>query len=229
MEHGGDIYVFGIISSEEVKSKVVVFNCVKKIIAKSYVSSQLSLKQEGNRAEGTRMMNYRIFTEVQALCLGSETRSLGHALLWKLLKGPFIILFAYHLHQAQDKWQFTDSSDFCLMQRAGWGYSRTARLRRLRGYCGATGTGSPALPMGRTQFLQSSYSGLQMEGAFKTESHTAELRKPPWILFQWTRGTLLQECSWDNSRTFTQWVEKLKETLNRKQGVKRELVEPSGK
>lgn len=28
---------------------------------------------------------------------------------------------------------------------------------------------------------------------------------------------------------FTQWVEKLKETLNRKQGVKRELVEPSGK
>ena len=106
------------VASEEVKSKVVVFNYVKKIMATRCVSSQLSLKQEGNRAEGTRMMNYRIFTEVRVLCLGYETRSLDHALLWKLLKGPFIILFAYHLHQAQEKWQFSDSSDFCLMQES---------------------------------------------------------------------------------------------------------------
>lgn len=70
MKRGGNIYVFGIISCEEVKSKVVVFNYVKKIMATSYVSSQLSLKQEGNRAEGTRMMNYKIFTEVQVLLSG---------------------------------------------------------------------------------------------------------------------------------------------------------------
>ena len=82
------------VASEEVKSKVFVFNYVKKIMATRCVSSQLSLKQERNGVEGTRMMNYRIFTEVQVLCLGSETRSLDHALLWKLLKGPFIILFA---------------------------------------------------------------------------------------------------------------------------------------
>lgn len=99
-------------------------------------------------------------------------------------------------HKTNDSLLIALISLWC--KRAGWGYFRTARLRRLRGYCGATGTDSPALPMGRIQFLWSNYSGFQIEGPLKTES----LRKPPWILFQWTRGTLLQECGWDNSRTF---------------------------
>ena len=180
----------------------------------SCVSSQLSLKQGGNTSEETRVTNNQIFKEV-------------HALPWELLNGLYIILFAYHLHQAHNKWQFPDSSGFYLMQACWMGLLQDSEgLGDLQVTAGQKELVGLLSWLGRTQHLWSSHNGLQMEGTLKTESHTVKLRKPLWMLFQCTREDLLQECVWVGYTTFTGWVGKLKGHSQQEVGSK-ESVEPS--